>query len=311
MNTKRYWYDVADRGVDSVVVWSNRAPAFAVGELTVAAHSLDVNSLGGCILQLSQADGALDTARAARDTAANLLRELCTRGCRLISGTAPANDTIAEKVQAVYGVRGDSFRSAEDRGYKLVSAWQAVNEHRTQLSQPALLVGDTTVATLQSVVGNYAQLLRNVSDKEDAERAKRTALRKVVERVDKNNKRWYKSWLGQFAAGSPERVALAQIDTGSRQPLPGQAVFLVVELLPNLVVRLAFGAARGTSFTLLHKGPASPSFSVLADGLTMKSFEHTATEVGEHQYKLVPHNSAGNGAESTVLKVQVAQQAAA
>ena len=31
----------------------------------------------------------------------------------------------------------------------------------------------------------------------------------------------------------------------------------------------------------------------------------------KHQYKLVPHNSAGDGAESVVLTVQVAQQAAA
>ena len=66
-----------------------------------------------------------------------------------------------------------------------------------------------------------------------------------------------------------------------------------------------------TSFTLLHKGPASAVFSVLADGLTMKSFEHATVEAGEHQYKLVPHNSAGDGPESVVLKVQVAQQAAA
>ena len=79
----------------------------------------------------------------------------------------------------------------------------------------------------------------------------------------------------------------------------------------QIIVRLSFGAARARTFTLLHKGPTSPAFSVLADGLALKSFEHATGEVGEHQYKVVPLNSAGHGAESVVLKVQVAQQAAA
>ena len=308
---KRYWYDVSDRGTDTVAVWSNRAPAFAVGELLVAAHALDVNALGGCILQMALAEDGLDTARDSRDTGVTTLRDLCTRGCRLIAGTAPANDVIADKVRAVYGVKGQSFRAVEERSYKLISAWQAVNDHRTGISQPPLLVGTTPVSSFQSLVGNYAQLLRNVSNKEDSEREKRTALRTLVDRVDKNNKRWYRSWQGQFATGSPERAALAQIDTGPSQTIPGQGVFFVVEALQNLTLRLGFGAARATSFTLLHKGPASAVFAVLADGLTMKSFEHATGEVGEHQYKLVPHNSAGDGPESVVLKVQVAQQAAA
>ena len=260
---------------------------------------------------MTLAQDGLDTARDSRDTGVKTLRDFCTRGCRLIAGTAPADDTIAEKVRAVYGVRGQSFRAVEERSYKLISAWQAVNEHRVGNTQPPLLVGTATVSSFQSLVGNYAQLLRNVSNKEDTEREKRTGLRTLVDRVDKNNKRWYKSWQGQFPAGSPERAALAQIDTGSSQTIPGQGVFLVVETLSDLTLRLGFGAARATSFTLLHKGPTSAAFSVLADGLTMKSFEHATGEVGEHQYKLMPHNSAGNGAESVVLKVQVAQQAAA
>jgi hypothetical protein len=216
-------------------------------------------------------------------------------------------------VQAVYREKDDSFIGVKQKGEKLVIAWQAVNTHRSAMApaQQPLLVGLKSVQELQSDLGNYAQLLKNVSAKEDPLATRREAVGNIAVRVDRNNKRWYKAWLGQFPAGSVPRAALSIIETGSTPAQPGPATFLTVQLLPNLLVRLSFGAARARTFTLLHKGPASPAFSVLADGLTLKSFEHATGEAGEHQYKLVPHNSAGDGAESVVLKVQVAQQAAA
>jgi hypothetical protein len=50
---------------------------------------------------------------------------------------------------------------------------------------------------------------------------------------------------------------------------------------------------------------------VLADGLTVRTFEHTSVAVGAHHYKVVPHNSAGDGTESVVLEIAIAQENAA
>ncbi|MBI3416664.1 MAG: hypothetical protein HY043_15335 [Verrucomicrobia bacterium] len=76
-------------------------------------------------------------------------------------------------------------------------------------------------------------------------------------------------------------------------------------------VQLSFGAARATSFTLLHQGPGEAAFSVLADGLTAKVFTQTGQSVGQHAYKVIGKNSVGVGAESLPLVVTIAQSQAA
>ena len=207
---KKYWYDVYDRGLDTVAVWTCCAPTFPVGELNLAAHAADVNLVSALLPPLAGAEDVLDTARDSRDIVAATLRDLCVRGCRLIASTVPAGDPMADKVQAVYAVRSQTFRALQDKTVKLITAWQAMNEHRAALNpaQPALLVGTTTVSEVQSLLGNYAQLLDNVSKKEAPVKTKKGLFHLAANRVDQNNKRWYKAWLGQFAAGSVERAAL-------------------------------------------------------------------------------------------------------
>lgn len=311
---KRFWYGIFDRGLDSAAVW-NLAPLFAVGTLTRAQHLTEVNSLSGLIFACAQAEDTLDTARDSRNAARDTVREICTRGCNLISSYVPAGDLsgMSDKIQAVYHVRGESFRAVEYKGLKLATAWLAVNAHRASLTPalPPLLVGTLSVQEFQSSVGNYAQLVLNASEKETPVKTTTKALRAAVTRVDKNNKRWHKAWKGQFAADSVERAALSQVDTGPSQTLPGQGVILGAEVLPNLVVKPSFGAARATSFTLLYKGPGDGAFTVLAANITERNFQHTVAAPGEHLYKVIGHNSTGSGTESAPFAVTVAQEAAA
>lgn len=313
MNTKRYWYAGYDRGLETIAIWGNRAPLLMVGELSLGQHAGEVLALSQHLLQCDQAAQVLETMLDGRDAAAATLRDLCMRGCRLVTGTLPAGDPAIGKVQAVYAVRGQSFRAVQDKCSKLVAVWEAVNARRAALqpAQPALLIGTTDVASFGSQLGNYGQVLSQLAVKEDLFMEKKTVLRLASARVDRNNKRWYKAWQGQFAKGSPELAALSQIDTGPSLTVPGQGVFLPTMTLPNQAVKLNFGAARAKTFTLLHQGPGQSAYTVLADGLTAKSFEHAVPTPGRHSYKVTGQNSAGTGAESGVLEVTVAQQAVA
>lgn len=304
---------VYERGIGSVAAWTNNAPEFVVGELSRDAHAVDVDLLSTQLFQLYEAEDGLHTARIRRDAAAGPLRDLCTRGCLLIAGTATEGDGLGEKLQAVYRVRSESFAALTEKGGKLVLAWQGANTHRAALTpaQPPLLVGTTAVGEFEELLESYDGLLTGIASAEDSVQSRRTSVHAIVRKVDRNNKRWHKAWRGQFPEGSPERAALGLIDTGRRPSAPGPAVFLMAGFTLEQAVRLSFGAARAQRFTLLHQGPGEEMFSILAEGLKARNFEHKTKEPGEHRYKLIGHNAAGDGPESAVLVVKVAERAAA
>jgi len=308
---KKFWYDVLDRSLDSLGVWG-LSPAFPVGLLSRTAHASDVAALSGSLALCTDAEATLFTARGGRDNSAISLRDLYTRGLRLMQGTAESN-VINDSLRAARRVRSQSFVAVEEKGLKFCSAWKEVNAHRAGLSPalPALLVNGMSLSEVQSTLGNYRQFLSTISDKQAFLSTKKTELRNLVYRIDRNNKRWYVAWQGQFAAGSPERHALSLIDTGTTPATPGKGVFLTVEQLPDLTVRLKFGAARAKTFTLLHKGPGAPEFATLAQGLTATTFEHEDAPLGLNEYQVIPHNDAGSGTPSLVLEFTVEQQAVA
>lgn len=296
-----------------MAVWTVFGPTFTVGEFNLASHAADVNSFNAHVLDLVNAEDALGLARSSRNDTFKWLRSVCSRSLQLMSGSLPKGHALLGEIKKVYAIPGASMEAGNRRCLDLVSVWGQVNAFRATLNPPLapIKVDDTVVSGFQSTLGNFALLITDTATKSGKLSEKRTALRYAATRVDENNKRWYKAWTGQFPKGTAGRNALSQIDTGPSQPKPGQGVFLGVQVLPNLTVKLSLDGARATSFTLLHKGPTSPAFSVLVDGLVLKSYEHVTSEAGAHQYKLVPHNSAGNGPESVVLTVPVAQQAAA
>jgi hypothetical protein len=313
MNTQQYYYAIHNRGVDTIAVWTVHLPAFVVGELTLASHSADVNSFNARALEVSQTGTALGQARAGRDAIAGTLKGVCSRALSLILGSLPPGHSLIREARRIYRLRGQSLERVNRRCLDLVSVWQSVNAHRAAQSpvQPGLTVDAMDVAAFQSAVANFAQLITDAATKETQWTQKKSALRDVAQRVDRNNKRWYKAWQGQFARGTAARDALNLIDTGPSQSQPGQGVFLAVEVLANQTVKLSFDAARATTFTLRHKGPADTEFTELASGVTENSFTHESVAAGGHTYIVTPGNSAGTGEDSLPFIVTVAQQAAA
>lgn len=305
--------DIFQRGLASAAIWNNNAATFMVGELSLTNYLVQVNLLSTRLFELAQGEDALHTARMGRDNAAGPLREFIPNACRVITGTAAIGDTVADKVQAVYRVKGKSFADLQEKTEKLIVAWTSVNAHRANLgpAQPPLLVGTKTVGALQSDCANYAQLIKNVWDKEDPLATKRQQVNNIAALVDKYNKRFYKAWLGNWPAGSPERAALGIIDTGSAPAIPGPGVFLSHSVLPNGNVKLSFGASRALTYTILYKGPGDTEYTELASGLDVRTYEHVAPGLGDHHYVVFGTNNQGNGSHSAVLAVEVLQQAAA
>lgn len=72
-------------------------------------------------------------------------------------------------------------------------------------------------------------------------------------------------------------------------------MFLSAVQLPDLTVRLNFGASRAKRFTLLYSAPGEAEF----------------TPLGLNRHRVFGSNDAGNGTPSLVLEFNVAQEAAA
>ena len=308
-----FYYDIYDRGLETVAVWTTFSPALQVGEVTLGQHSADVNLLNAHTQERNTAQETLDSARNGRDTSCAGVLDICTRGCRVISGSLAAGDPMRKDVRDVTGLKGRSQQGTLEKARRLISLWQAVDARRAAQfpALPGLLVGTTEVGSFQSMQANHAQILQNVENKRSVLSQKKSQLRGTVKRVDGNNKRWFQAWLGQFAAGTPERQALSLISTETRPLLPGKGVFLEFAVLTEQQVRLTFGAARAAEFKLLHRGPGETAFSVLAEDLTAKTYIHVDAAVGAHTYQVVPANAHGEGAASLPLEVDVAEAIAA
>jgi hypothetical protein len=310
---KEYWYDISNRSLETIAVWQTFASAFVVGEVSLTAHTASVALLNDHIRECNTAQDEVDLERSARNGVVAGLRGICARAIKLISGSLPPGDSMLKELRGVTSVRGQSQQAVFSKCTRLVSVWTMVNTHRAGMSPslPPLTVGTVDVAEFQTMLAAHGVCLQNVENKLAASSRKKSQLRATARKVDKNNKRWYAAWQGQFAAGSPELDALSQVSTGTSTSAPGQGVFLGVEALVNQVVRLEFDAARATEFTLWHKGPGDADFAVLAQGLTENAFQHTAQPAGGHSYKVIGSNSVGTGAESLPVVVTVAEELAA
>ncbi len=304
---KEYWHSIHERSLETVAVWEQGAAAFTVGELTLALHKADVASLNATLQAQSEAASALGTARRERDTGYRAIADLCTRGCQVIAGSLPAAEPLRAEVRHVRGVRRESQGALLGKGQRLVSLWQKVNAFRAAMTppQPALLVGTTGLGLFQQWLEDHSGRLQSVEDMLAERNARKSALRAQVTRLDQNNKRWHLAWRGQFAAGSAERDGLRQISTGPRRLKPARAVVSAVQARSDGRVTLAFDAARGTSFTVLHQGPGETAFTPLPERTPLKSFTSDPLPPGRHAWKVIAHNSAGDGGESAVISVEM------
>jgi hypothetical protein len=217
-----YHEEVHTRGQQTLGVWITFNAGFTVGPLTIALHTADVNAIPTAAAARDTQQDAVDDAREARDNNYELLKDLGVRVPRAIEGQLPAGDDLLGELDDVRAIEATSQDNAQARVRRVLSLWTRVNAKRAAAVPPLgpLLVGTTTVAQLQTILDNHSGLMQTVENEKAELNQKRSDLRNLANKVDRNNKRWFAAWEGHYAEGTPERDALSQIDTGPQTPAP-------------------------------------------------------------------------------------------
>lgn len=243
---------VHQRGQQTLAVWNTHAATFQVGALTLAAHTTDVALLMTHVNDRDVQQDVQDDAVLARDANFGALRDIVVRVPQLIEATLEDDDRLHSDLGDVFAVDPNRTHGGMERARRVVSLWNRVNILRAAMTPalPALTLGATTVANLQTLLTNHPGLLQTVEDERSELNQKTSLLKTTSRRIDRNNKRWYAAWSQNFAIGSPENDALSQIDTGPTTPAPS-ALKIDTLTAAGTSVQVAYVAGGGDHATTL------------------------------------------------------------
>ena len=292
-----YWEPIRDRGNDTIAVWNEFNASFTVGSLTMADHTTDVTAFEPAVQARDDAEDEYDQAIDAKDANLATLRGLNTRAVSVIRGNLEAGDALLLELDDVSGMRNDGSGKIMARGRKLSTLWKKVNVARAAATPPlgAIEVGGVVVDAVDTALSANEPLLKTVAEKLSAWSSARSALKALANRVDRNNKRWYEAWSGNYAPGSPQYDALAQINTGGgdTEP-PGPVTFSVMYDGDNDAFHIDAEAEHATHFRVLRKGPGESDFIERASNAE-SPISDAVTLPGVYEYKLQARNSTDDG----------------
>lgn len=211
------YQEVHQRGLQTIGVWGQHSPAFKAGKLTLAAHTADVGDILTKASLWEAASSALETVRDNRDTLDTEVKSLCVHGPDAIEGDLEEGEELLDDLDPIRAIRMTNPQKSLERGRKLVPAWTKANLRRTTAvpPEPELKAKGLTLAQFQTKMADLTNALQTVETKVSDERKAAGALKRAFQKVDKQNKKWFVAWQGEFAEGTPERDALDQIDTGN------------------------------------------------------------------------------------------------
>lgn len=297
-----YWEPIRDRGNDTNAVWNEFNGGFTVGTLTLADHVADVALFEATVQARDDAEDDYDQAIDAKDGNLATLASLNTRAVSVIRGNLEEGDALLLELQDVSGMPNQGGGKIMARGRKLSTLWKKVNTARGAGSPPlpSLEVGGAAVAAVDAALSANEPLLKGVAEKLSAWSSARSALKALANRVDKNNKRWYEAWSGNYAPGSAEYEALSQIDTesGDTEP-PGAVTFSVMYDGDNDEFHLDAEAEHASHFRVLRKGPGESDFIERASNAE-SPIHDPVTLPGVYEFKLQARNSTADGPVSGV-----------
>jgi hypothetical protein len=257
------WQLVHQRGQQTVAVWLQFADTFTVGSLTLNNFNSAVEALPTKSQAVETKQDALDDARAARDATAATIRDLAVRLPRKMDGDLAPADAFQNDLHDVRAIEMNGLDTILLRGQRVLSLWKKYNLRLVAAAQPVLLVGSVPASALEAALGQLPILTQQVENARSVLSDTRSDLRAQTATVDADSKRWYAAWQGEFAAGSAELAALAQIDTGSPTPEPEAleiASLAAAGAGAVLVTYAADGGAHATTLVLEWKLPAEAEF---------------------------------------------------
>jgi hypothetical protein len=206
------WQLIHTRGLQTLAIWREHAPDYAVGSLTLDDHTATIESLPELARTLANEEAALDAARASRDAYMVAVRDLTIHMPRLLENDLPENHPLHRDIVDLRQIEPESFTSIASRGQRALSLWKKGDAARATMGLEPLVVDDTTLDKYREIIEVLPATERAV----EAERADiataRTTLHTAMHTADVNNKRWFKAWQKDSEEGTPARDALSQID---------------------------------------------------------------------------------------------------
>lgn len=297
-----YWEPIRDRGNDTNAVWNEFNASFQVGTLTLAAHTTDVGAFEGMVQARDDAEDEYDQAIDAKDANLAILAGLNTRAVSVIRGNLEEGDRLALELADVSGMSNQGSGKIMARARKLSTLWKKVNVARVAAVPPLteIEVGGVVVDAVDTALSANEPLLKAVSEKLSAWSSARSALKALATKVDKNNKRWYEAWSGNYPPGTPQNDALSQIDTesGDTEP-PGAVTFSVMYDVAHAGFHLDAEAEHASHFRVLRQGPGESDFIERAANAE-SPIADPATLPGVYEFKLQARNSTADGPVSAV-----------
>ncbi len=271
------WQTIHQRGQQTNAVWNTQNAAYTVGSLTLALHQTDVAALPPAGLALTEQEDVVDDARVGRDEMLEKIRDLGVRFPRVMDGALEPGDPLHGDLDDIRTIEGDGLGSIMIRGDRTLSCWKKINARNAAAVPvlPAVVVGGMPVADLAAALTALSLTTQGVEDTRSVLSDVRSALRTLAARVDRNNKRWYAAWEGNYPLGTPERDALSQIDTeGSGgggggtspplPPLPPGVPVLDSTMGSGGIATLTMSATGATLFNVYQRTPGEVDFGLVA-----------------------------------------------
>ncbi len=305
------WQAAHLRGQQSVGVWETWNAAFAVQGRTLAQHKTDLDLLLTQAQQVRDQEAVADAAATARDNNYNTLHDIATRMPSYLEAQLTADSLRKKELSRVFDVRPDSLRGLTERCRRLLTLWINVNADRAAAVPPlpALDLDGVLVAVFQAKFNGHDELVQaEITVSALAVKLDETLI--VTEkRAHDLNTDWYQAWGNYYAAGSPQKAALSQVDTGpvTQPPTPLEIATLTQSGLSVQVAYVPGGGKHATTLLLLWQvDGVDPGFDhstpVLFAGQTVGPYVVGQTV----NFKTRGANSINPSVESPVVTIVIA-----
>ncbi len=260
------------------------------------------------LLRTTESERRTDWRNAAESWQADLNRiQQITRDVAGYAASHFYNDEVKLRLFEPLQTDGRSRPDVYQQGLEARSAWSQTDPAWVIVSGGEEVTNGSFGSLLAAAVARQT----TYSDKLAAWRYAASALMNKAQKLDADNVAWYADATRRFPEGTTEGDMIrSTVPTTTTPPQPvGQAV-IANAMASGGDVHFDVSAPHATRYTYLQQVPGSPAFVVVLADSAEDSLTLHGQPPGLHRFKVVGSNSLGEGQESAVVEVAVAQAAA-
>lgn len=251
------WEVTKARGVATLTVWNQHAPAMEVGGKTATDLETLIDGFEPLVQDRAAKQDAADAAARAVQSSLLKMQLLGARIPQIIEGHFSEEDGIVRDLRDVYRVRQTSSNKILERARRLHPVWVRSNTALAAMTPPqppitrAIQGVPHTAAMYLALLNGFTALTQALSDAEGLYDNALEALDHHDEECDALNKRWYKVAKATFEPGSAAYAALESIpvETGTPAPDPIEIATVVQGGEDGLHVLISYQPGGGAHAT--------------------------------------------------------------